>query len=94
VRFGANSKAREVFSICILWFLGSKKRSTFLEIETQKHSKCRKWEGGRLDVRCNFYEKRAFFIVFEGVFSLEWFGRKMCFVKYIYHINNSLMAKW
>ena len=64
------------------------------KIETKKHSKCRKWEGGRFDMRCNFYEKRAFFIVFEGVFSLEWFGRKMCFVKYIYHINNSLMAKW
>jgi len=86
VYFGANSKAREVFSTSILWFLGSKNRSTFLEIETQKHSKCRKWEGGRLDVRCNFYEKRAFFIVFEGVFSLEWFGRKTCFVKKIFTI--------
>jgi hypothetical protein len=94
VCFGANSKAGEGFSTPILWFLRSKKRATFLEIDTQKHSKCRKWEGGRLDVGCNFYEKDAFFILFEGIFSLEWFGRKKRFVKYIYRINNSLIAKW
>ena len=29
-------------------------------------------------------------MAFGGYFLLEWFGQRMCFVKYVYHFNKSL----
>ena len=91
MRFGANRKTGRCFSSCILGFWGSNARTIFLEIERQKPSKWRKKTSGRLDACWSFTLKYVFFVVFKSKFSLEWFGWKLRFVKYIYRINNLLI---
>ena len=37
-----------------------------------------------------FYRMGAFYMVFSGYFLLEWFGRRIYFVKCVYRFNKSL----
>ena len=56
----------------------------------QKHSKCPKTEGISAQKTLKFLRLGAFYMDFGGYFLLEWFGRKMRFVKHIYRFNKSL----
>ena len=58
----------------------------------QKHSKWPKTE--RISTRNlpKFYRLGAFYMAFSGYFLLEWFGRRMWFVKYTYRINKSQLG--
>ena len=57
----------------------------------QKHSKCPKTEGISAQKTLKFLRLGAFYMAFGGYFLLEWFGRRMRFVKYVYRFNKSLI---
>ena len=56
----------------------------------QKHSKWPKTEGISTQKLPKFYCLGAFYMVFSGYFLLEWFGRRIYFVKCVYRFNKSL----
>ena len=56
----------------------------------QKHSKCPKTEGISTQKMLKFHRLGAFYMAFGGYFLLEWFGRRMRFVKYLYCFNKPL----
>ncbi len=59
----------------------------------QKHSKWQKSEGKARNVGRRFYHSAAFYIGFAGYFFLEWFAKKLRFVKYVYPFNKSLTCQ-
>ena len=63
----------------------------FLQREMQKHSKWPKTEGISTQKMLKFHRLGAFYMAFGGYFLLEWFGRRMRFVKYVYRFNKSLI---
>ena len=60
----------------------------------QKHSKWPKNEGASTQTLPKNHRLGAFYMVFSGFFLLEWFGQRMCFVKYIYLFNKSLTGAY
>jgi len=56
----------------------------------QKHSKWLKTAGISTQKMLKFLRLGAFYMVFSGYFLLEWFGRRMYFVKCVYCFNKSL----
>ena len=49
-----------------------------------------KTEGISTQKMLKFHRLGAFYMAFGGYFFLEWFGRRMCFVKYVYYFNKPL----
>ena len=92
MRFGANCSAKASIMANIFCGFGCKFGSIFLQKEMQKHSKWQKSEGKARNVGRRFHHSAAFYIGFARYFFLEWFVKKLHFVKYIYQFNGSFIA--
>ena len=86
LRSGANCSAKARVLANIFCGCGCKFGSIFLQIEMQNHSKWQKLEGKARNVGRRFHHSAAFYIGFARYFLLEWFAKKLRFVKYVYHL--------
>ena len=59
----------------------------------QNHSKWQKSEGKVRNVVRRFYHSATFYIGFARQFFLEWFAKKLRFVKYVYLFNKPLTCQ-
>ena len=93
MRFGANCSAKASILAIIFCGYGCKFGSIFLQIEMQKHSNWQKSERKARNVGRRFHHSGAFYIGFARQFLLEWFAKKLRFVKYAYLFNNSFTCQ-
>ena len=92
MRFGANCSAKASIWANIFCCCGCKFGSIFLQREMQKHSKWQKVEGRSTRSWPPFSSFCCILYRFCKVFFLEWFAKKLRFVKYVYQFNKSFIV--
>ena len=88
-----NALQKQGFWTTFFCGFGCRFGSNFLQIEMQNHSKWQKSERKARNVGRPFHHSAAFYIGFARQFLLEWFAKKLRFVKFIYHFNKPLTCQ-